>query len=105
MDDHRIDSRGFSIGRWYFPPFCLRRGECVALHFPKEAIADEDRIVACLTGSEAVPGLTLNATIVVAKPATSPSGWRKWFYNPTTIDWMKKHTNCPGRAIRCSPKK
>ena len=55
MTDILIDSQGFNIGCWYFPPFTLRRGECHILRFPKEAWYDVDRIVACFTGSESVP--------------------------------------------------
>lgn len=100
MDDYRIDSQGFSIGRWYFPPFCLRRGQCVTLCLPKEARVAQVRINACLTGLEEVPGLNLNGAIVLAEPAASPSGWRRWFYNPSPFDWMKENTTLSDEAIR-----
>ena len=92
MSDIRIDSQGFSVGHWWFPPFSLGQGECITLCFPQEAHPDQNRIVGCLTGSERVAGLTLGGPIVVATPATTPSGWRRWFHNPTPYDWLKKNT-------------
>ena len=43
MGDNRIESRGFNVDRWRFPPFSVGRGECVTLRLPKESYADHDR--------------------------------------------------------------
>ena len=90
MADIRIDSQGFSISHWQFPPFTLRGGECVTLRFPQVAVAtaEQDQIVACLAGMESVPGLKIQAKVVVANPACGPSGWRQWFEDPTSFAWL-----------------
>jgi hypothetical protein len=100
MADIFIDGQGFSIGRWYFPPFSLRRGECISLRLPKEAVVDEERIIRCLTGSESVPGLNLNARVLFAKSAAAPSGWRRWFQDPTPFVWLQRNTTLSEDAIR-----
>ena len=100
MADIRIDGQEFRIGRWHFPAFAARAGECVTFCFPKEAWVDADRIVACLTGMEPVAGLKLHTTVLFAKPAASPSGWRRWFQDPTPFEWLKKHTTLSEDAIR-----
>jgi len=100
MTDIRIDGRGFSVGRWHFPAFSLRCGECVTLCFPKEAWVDADRIAAGLTGMEPVAGLKLHATALFAKPAASPSGWRRWLQDPTPFEWLRKNTALSDDAIQ-----
>jgi hypothetical protein len=100
MADIRIEGQEFTIGRWHFPVFAARGGECVSLCFPKEASVDADRIIACLTGAEPVPGLKLHTTVLFAKPASSPTGWRRWFQDPTPFAWLKKNTSLSEDAIR-----
>lgn len=99
MADIRIDNQGFCIGRWDFPPFKLRCGECVTLCLPKEAPSEEERIVACLTGMELVPGLNVHTKVLFAKPASIPSGWRRWIRNPTPFTWLQKNTTLSDDAI------
>ena len=100
MDDNRIDSRGFSVGRWCFPAFSLRRGECITLCLPKEARVDGDRMIACLTGAEPVAGLKIRGPVVFAAPATPPSGWRRWFHDPTPFHWLRTNSTLSDDAIR-----
>jgi hypothetical protein len=100
MADIRVDSQGFSIGRWYFPPFTLRGGESVTIRLPPKALVDEDRITRCLTGVECVAGLKTEARIICAKPAASPTGWRRWFQAPTPFVWLKKNTSLSDDAVR-----
>jgi hypothetical protein len=100
MADLRIDGQDFRVGRWHFPVFSLRGGECVTLCFPKEAYVDADRIIACLTGMEPVPGLKLHANALFAKPASDFTGWRRWFHDPTPFHWLKKNIAISDDAIR-----
>ena len=84
-----------------FPAFKLRGGECGDSWFPaKEAWVDAERIVACLTGMEPVAGLELHTKVLFAKPASSPSGWRRWFHDPTPFEWLKENTTLSEDAIR-----
>ena len=103
MDESRIDSQGFIVGRWSFPAFTLGRGEVISLCFPKGAIVDMfvDRkcILPVLTGSVPVSGLALRTTIALAEDASIPSGWRRWFAPATPFDWMKKYTALSDDAI------
>src|ERR1051325_7077865 len=99
MDDIRIDSQGFRVGRWSFPPFVLRRGQRVALNLPQEGIQDHDRLVAALTGSEIVPGLALHGSVVFARSALGPTGWRRWLRDPTAFGWLKTNTSLADDAI------
>ena len=98
MVDIRIESQSFCIGRWHFPPFTLRCGECVTLCLPREASHDEDRIIGCLTGRETVPGLNVSSNILFVKPASSPSGWRRWFQNPSAFYLAAEKHDALGRC-------
>jgi hypothetical protein len=100
LDNIRIKSQGFRVGRWSFPPFALRLGERIALHVPQDAIHDRDRIVAALTGAEATHGLALHESVVLATPALGPTGWRRWFRDPTAFDWLKMKTPLVEAAIQ-----
>ena len=99
MGECQIESRGFSIGRWRFPEFSLRVGESITLCLPKEAIADQQAILAAITGSKLVSGLTVCGASVLAEPASGTSGWRRWFSETTPFDWMKGHTTLSDDAI------
>ncbi len=100
MDDHCIDSQGFCVGGWGFPPFSLRRGECITLNLPQEARTDHESIVATLTGSKPVAGLNLCASVVYVESAISSSGWRRWFRDPTPWDWLKENTTLSEDVIQ-----
>jgi hypothetical protein len=99
MGDYRINSQGFSVGRWRFPAFSLRRGECITLCVPKEALVDQERIVASLTGLESVLGMTVSGTVAFAEPTLHSSIWRQWLFRATPFDWMKKNTDLSEGAI------
>ena len=100
MSDQRIESHGFNVGRWHFPPFSVGPGECLTLFFPREAIADRDHIVACLSGADAATGLSLCGKVAQGRYAMSASGWRNWFHNPSTLDWLKSNSTLSGDAAR-----
>jgi hypothetical protein len=99
MGDSRIDSQGFSVGRWRFPAFTLRGGESITLCFPKEARVDQEPIVASLIGSEPVSGLAVCAKVAFADPTLHLSGWRQWLFRSTPLDWMKQNTALSDDAI------
>lgn len=100
MDVTRKESHGFSIGRWFFPPFTVRRGECITLELPQPARLDCDRIIAAFTGSEPPAGLNFHSMVALAEPARSTSGWKRWFYDPTPFDWLRKKTRLSVDAIK-----
>ena len=100
MDGHFVDSRGFHVGRWFFPPFSVRHGESISLELPQEATAHHNEIIATLTGSKPVTGLSLRSEVVFVESATVPSGWRRWFHNPTPFDWLRENTTLSENAIQ-----
>lgn len=100
MDETCIESQGFCVGRWLFPPFTLRPGECVTLQLPQDAWLDQDRIISTLTGTEPAHGLILRGAVVFVEPAADVSGWRRWFHDPTPFDWLKKNTTLTEDAIQ-----
>src|ERR1700722_8596342 len=102
MSDIRMECQGADIGRWHLPSFALRQGECITLSFPSvaETWTDENPVFRCLTGMESVPGLNLLGTVLVAKPACGPTGWRRLYQKSTTFDWLKKNTTFSDDAIR-----
>lgn len=100
MAASRIESHGFTIGGWWFPPFSVGRGECLLLRLPHEAWVDQDRILAYFAGAGAVDGLTLPPTVEIAKWAFRRHGWRRWLSDPTAFDWLKKNTTLSPEATR-----
>ena len=100
MDDHCIDSQGFCVGGWGFPPFSLRRGECITLNLPQEARTDHESIVATLTGSKPVVGLTsTTVSFSLNRPSVGRAG-DEWFHDPTPWDWLKENTTLSDDAIQ-----
>jgi hypothetical protein len=82
--------RGFAVDQYCVPSFEVHAGEQLALQLPAY-FHGKNELIAALTGSTPSSDIEIAKSSVFALPANPPTGWRRWFSNPTPTEWLIAH--------------
>lgn len=97
MADDLLICRGFELGQYFVPAFAVQPGEAITLRVPS-CFEAADLLAATLSGVRPRPEVEVRGVCVVAERADPPTGWRRWFADPTPGRWLVRHGFAPQEA-------